>query len=185
MKTEKDTFHDCNKSWRLYPSGNLTEIRKLEYVSNNKLECDWGRHLIPASGPCGHVHSNTYLHTHACTYKHIYTSIHILTHTCTHTSTHLYTYLNTHPHIHKHIYSHTSTVLVRLLLLWTDTMTKASLKKKKKNQHLIGPGLKIQRFSPLSSRWEHGSIQVGIHRRSWEFYVFIQRLLVEDWLPGN
>ena len=22
-------------------------------------------------------------------------------------------------------------------------------------------------------------------RRSWEFYVFIQRLLVEDWLPGN
>jgi hypothetical protein len=23
------------------------------------------------------------------------------------------------------------------------------------------------------------------HRKSWEYYIFIQRLLVEDWLPGN
>jgi hypothetical protein len=51
------------------------------------------------------------------------------------------------------------TVLVRVLLLWTDTMTKASLIKK---QHLIGAGLQVQRFSPLSSRWEHGSIQAGM-----------------------
>jgi hypothetical protein len=29
-------------------------------------------------------------------------------------------------------------------------------------QHLIGAGLQVQRFSPLSSRWEHGSIQAGI-----------------------
>jgi hypothetical protein len=36
-------------------------------------------------------------------------------------------------------------------------MTKASLIKKK--QHLIGAGLQVQRFSPLSARWEHGSIQ--------------------------
>jgi hypothetical protein len=38
-------------------------------------------------------------------------------------------------------------------------MTKASLIKK---QHLIGAGLQVQRFSPLSSRWEHGSIQTGM-----------------------
>jgi hypothetical protein len=32
-----------------------------------------------------------------------------------------------------------------------------------KGQHLIGAGLKVQRFSPLlSSRQEHGSIQAGI-----------------------
>jgi hypothetical protein len=38
-------------------------------------------------------------------------------------------------------------------------MTKASLIKK---QHLIRAGLQVQRFSPLSSRWEHGSIQAGM-----------------------
>jgi hypothetical protein len=52
-------------------------------------------------------------------------------------------------------------VLVRVILLCTDTMTKASLIKKK-NKHLIGAGLQVQRFSPLSSRWEHGSIQAGM-----------------------
>jgi hypothetical protein len=31
-----------------------------------------------------------------------------------------------------------------------------------KEQHLIGAGLQVQRFSPLLSRWEHGSIQAGI-----------------------
>jgi hypothetical protein len=36
-------------------------------------------------------------------------------------------------------------------------MTKATLKK----QHLIGAGIQVQRFSPLS-RWEHGSIQAGM-----------------------
>jgi hypothetical protein len=39
-------------------------------------------------------------------------------------------------------------------------MTKASPIKKK--QHLIGVGLQVQRFSPLSSRQEHGSIQAGM-----------------------
>jgi hypothetical protein len=39
-------------------------------------------------------------------------------------------------------------------------MTKASLIIIK--QHLIGAGLQVQRFSPLSSRWEHGSIQAGM-----------------------
>ena len=38
-------------------------------------------------------------------------------------------------------------------------MTKASLIKK---QHLIGAGLQVQRFSPLSSKREHGSIQAGM-----------------------
>jgi len=31
-----------------------------------------------------------------------------------------------------------------------------------KGQHLIGAGPQVQRFSPLSSRWEHGSIQAGM-----------------------
>jgi hypothetical protein len=31
-----------------------------------------------------------------------------------------------------------------------------------KKQHLIGAGLQVQRFSPLSSRGEHSSIQAGM-----------------------
>jgi hypothetical protein len=38
-------------------------------------------------------------------------------------------------------------------------MTKASLIKK---QHLIEAGLQVQRFIPLSSSLEHGSIQAGM-----------------------
>jgi hypothetical protein len=34
-----------------------------------------------------------------------------------------------------------------------------SLIKKQTKKHLIGAGLWVQRFSPLSSRWEHGGIQ--------------------------
>jgi len=29
-------------------------------------------------------------------------------------------------------------------------------------QHLLGAGLQVQRFNPLSSRQEHGSIQAGM-----------------------
>jgi hypothetical protein len=29
-------------------------------------------------------------------------------------------------------------------------------------KHLIRAGLQVQRFSPLASRWEHGSIQAGM-----------------------
>ena len=36
-----------------------------------------------------------------------------------------------------------------------------------KTQHLIGAGLQVQRFSPLSSRQEHGSIQVGVVQEEW------------------
>jgi hypothetical protein len=50
-------------------------------------------------------------------------------------------------------------VLVRVLLLSTDTTTKAT---HNKGQHLIGAGLQVQRFSPLSSRQEHGSIQADM-----------------------
>jgi hypothetical protein len=28
-----------------------------------------------------------------------------------------------------------------------------------KGQHLVGAGLQVQRFSPLSSTWEYGSVQ--------------------------
>jgi hypothetical protein len=38
-------------------------------------------------------------------------------------------------------------------------MTKATLKK---GHHLIGAGLLVQRFSPISSRQEHGSIQTDM-----------------------
>jgi len=31
-----------------------------------------------------------------------------------------------------------------------------------KGEHLIGADLQVQRFSPSSSRWEHGSIQAGM-----------------------
>jgi hypothetical protein len=34
-------------------------------------------------------------------------------------------------------------------------------KKQNKTKHLIGAGLQVQRFSPLS-RWEHDSIQAGM-----------------------
>jgi hypothetical protein len=31
-----------------------------------------------------------------------------------------------------------------------------------KGKHLIGMDLQVQSFNPLSSRWEHGSIQAGM-----------------------
>jgi len=45
-------------------------------------------------------------------------------------------------------------------------MTKATLR-----QHLIEAGLQVQRFSPLSSRREHGSIPAGMVQK--ELYIFI------------
>jgi hypothetical protein len=33
-----------------------------------------------------------------------------------------------------------------------------------KEQHLSGAGLQVQRFSSVSSRWEHGSVQAGAGR---------------------
>jgi hypothetical protein len=31
-----------------------------------------------------------------------------------------------------------------------------------KGQHLIGAGLQVQKFNPLSSRWKHDNIQAGM-----------------------
>jgi hypothetical protein len=55
-------------------------------------------------------------------------------------------------------------VLARVLLLWIDTMTKATLK-----MTLIGAGLQVQRFSLLSSRLEHDSIQAGMVQKELRF----------------
>jgi hypothetical protein len=38
-----------------------------------------------------------------------------------------------------------------------------------KGQHLIGAGLQVQRFSALSSRQEHGSIQAGMVQEELRF----------------
>jgi hypothetical protein len=40
-------------------------------------------------------------------------------------------------------------------------------------RHLIGAGLQVQRFSPLSSRWEHGSIQAGVVQEELRVFIFI------------
>jgi hypothetical protein len=56
-------------------------------------------------------------------------------------------------------------------------MTKASLIKK---QHLIGAGLQVQRFSPLSSRWEYGSIQAGMAQEELGVLCLHPKALVED-----
>jgi hypothetical protein len=50
-------------------------------------------------------------------------------------------------------------------------------------QHLIGAGLQVQRFSPLSSRQERNMAisRQAWCRMSWEFYIFIWRLLAKYW----
>ena len=58
-----------------------------------------------------------------------------------------------------------------LTICWRTVLVRVSIAEKRhhdqgnsyKGQHLIGAGLQVQGFSPLSSRWEHGSIQVGRH----------------------
>jgi hypothetical protein len=54
--------------------------------------------------------------------------------------------------------TYTLPVLVRVLLLWTDTITKATLIRTTFNWGC----LQVQRFIPVSSRWEYGSIQAGM-----------------------
>jgi hypothetical protein len=63
-------------------------------------------------------------------------------------------------------------------------MTKASLIKKKNHIYLE----LAYRFRGSVHYHQGGSMAVSRqawHRQSWEFYDFIQRLLVEDCLPGN
>jgi hypothetical protein len=52
-----------------------------------------------------------------------------------------------------------------------------------KGQHLIGSGLQVQRFSPLSSRWEHGNIQVGMKLE--EPRREVRSRLSSRWLGGG
>jgi hypothetical protein len=47
-------------------------------------------------------------------------------------------------------------------LSFTDVSRHYDQGKSYKGQHLIGAGLRVQRFSPLSSRQEHGSIQASM-----------------------
>ena len=74
---------------------------------------------------------------------------------------HIFTYIYTlrvYTYIHEQRREQNTSISVRFLLLWTDTMTTATLIR----TTLIGAGLQVQRFSPLSSRQEHGSIQAGM-----------------------
>jgi hypothetical protein len=52
-----------------------------------------------------------------------------------------------------------------------------------KGQHLIGAGLQVQRFSPLSSRQEHGSIQADVRLEELKILHLNPRWTREDWLP--
>jgi hypothetical protein len=58
-----------------------------------------------------------------------------------------------------------------------------------KGQHLIGARLQIQNFSPLSSRWEHGSIQAGMVQEELRVLHLhlkaARRRLAPMWLEGQ
>jgi hypothetical protein len=54
-----------------------------------------------------------------------------------------------------------------------------------KGQHLIGVSLQVQRFSPVSSRWEHGSIQEGMVQEELRVLCLHMKQLAEYWLPGT
>ena len=73
-------------------------------------------------------------------------------------------------------------VLVRILLLWTDISYKATLIRTTFNcTHL-----QVQRGSVQYH--QSGNMVTSRQiwcRRSWEFYIFIWRLLAEYWLPGS
>jgi hypothetical protein len=56
---------------------------------------------------------------------------------------------------------------------------------KKKTQHLIGLAYRFGGSIHYHQGVSMAASRQAWYRRSWEFYVFIQRLLVEDWLLGN
>jgi hypothetical protein len=76
-----------------------------------------------------------------------------------------------------------ASVLVRVLLLWTDTMTKASVIKK--NNIWLGLAYRFRGSVHYHQSGSMAASRLSWLRQNWEFCVFIQRLLVEDWLPGN
>jgi len=56
--------------------------------------------------------------------------------------------------------------------------------KSSKGPYLIGAGLHDQRFSPLSSRWEHGSIQAGMVQEELRVLHLHLKLLAKYSLPA-
>jgi len=56
------------------------------------------------------------------------------------------------------------TLCLRVLLQWTDTMTKA--------RTTLGLAYRFRGFSPLLSRWEHGSIWAGVVQEEQSFLHF-------------
>jgi hypothetical protein len=54
-----------------------------------------------------------------------------------------------------------------------------------KGQHLIGAGLKVQRFSPLS-RQKHGSVQAGMVQEELRvLHLQLKANWKKNWLPGS
>jgi hypothetical protein len=45
--------------------------------------------------------------------------------------------------------------------------------------------IQVQRFSPLSSRWEHGRVQVDLRLEELKVLYFQPKADREDWLPGS
>ena len=74
-------------------------------------------------------------------------------------------------------------VSVRVLLLWTDTETNASLIK---DNVYLERALQVQKFSPLSSRWEHARVQVQEELRALHLVPKAnRRRLAPMWLEGG
>jgi hypothetical protein len=70
-------------------------------------------------------------------------------------------------------------VLAGILLLWTDTIAKATLIRTVFHWGWLRDSVHYHQGRNMAA-----SRQAWC-RRSWEFYIFIWRLLVEDWLPGS
>jgi hypothetical protein len=72
-------------------------------------------------------------------------------------------------------------VLVRILLLWTDTITKSTL-----IRTILNWGW-LTSSEVLSVHYHQGKAtsRQAWCRQSWEFYIFIWRLIVKDWFPGS
>ena len=62
-------------------------------------------------------------------------------------------------------------IFVRVCLIWGFAAVNRPHDQCKsyKGQHLTGASLQVQKFSPLSSRQEHGSIQAGMVQEELEF----------------
>jgi hypothetical protein len=52
-------------------------------------------------------------------------------------------------------------------------------------KHLIGAGLQVQRSSPLTSRWKHGSIQAGVAQAELRVLCLHPKAASGRLIPGN